>query len=773
MDLFAYSDNQLQEEQQQKQQLEQQALARYRELVALITQHNERYYTHAAPSISDADYDALYRELEELEAAHPDWRDESSPTQYLQSDHSEGFSRVRHAQRMMSIDDIFEHKDGEGVSDVELIDFYTRLTRLTGNLGAPKRVSIEPKIDGCAVTLLYRDGQLAYAATRGDGEQGDDITQNVLTIASVPRSLPDGAPALLEVRGEIFIRWDDFAAMNAQRDAAGESPFANPRNAAAGSLKLLDTAETAKRRLSLLAHGLGVYEGEPIADTAAFHSLLQRMGIPRNEPLLYADTLAELQTAVAHIAQLRHDIGYGTDGAVIKLDDFTSRDELGATARAPRWAAAYKFLPEQQETLLRAITIQIGRTGVLTPVAELEPVLISGSTVSRATLHNQDEITRKDIRLGDTVLIEKAGEIIPSVVKVNTAERPEGALPYSLYDALDGVCPSCHAPISQSEGQVAWRCTNLTCPAQAVMRSVYFCRRDALDIESMAISVIESLVAQDLIHSPLDLFDLKIEQLGPLNIGTEDEPRRWGEKHAQKAINALEAAKTLPLSRWIIALGIAQVGVTTARELASMHANLHELMHSAYLRDYAQITALVDAYNSLPTASRYEQGEQLREQLYALAAPWQARGYLECKPIGVTNKSKIGLRNELGPVVSRQVLAYFSSEAGAQLRTRLEQLSINPRSDNYIADKTARDDSGVLSGLSFVITGSLSQPRPAFAKIITEAGGKAVGSITTKTSYLLAGAGGGSKRAKAEKLGIPIIDEEAFAQLLSQAQTDT
>ncbi len=758
MDLFEFSDKQAQEEQQD-------LLQRYAELIDSITHHNALYYAEASPDISDAEYDALYRELEDIERAHPEWQRDDSPTQRVGNDHSEGFKRVRHALRMQSIDDIFEQKDGEdGVSDVELIGFYTRLQK---SIDSSERLSIEPKIDGCAVTLMYREGTLAYAATRGDGEQGDDITANILTIPSIPQTLPAGAPHTLEVRGEIFIRWAEFEAMNAQREEEGLPPFANPRNAAAGSLKLLDSSETAKRRLDFLGHGLGHYEGDPIPDTQTFHDLLQRMGIPHNGPMLYAVGLEELQQAVAHIAQIRHELGYGTDGAVIKLDNFTLRDTLGSTARAPRWAAAYKYLPEQRETSLRAITIQVGRTGVLTPVAELAPVLISGSTVSRATLHNQDEITRKDIRIGDTVLVEKAGEIIPSIVKVNLDKRAADAPAYQLDRALGGNCPSCHAPISQQDGQVAWRCTNLTCPAQAVMRSVYFCRRDALDIESMAISVVESLVARGYIHSPLDLFTLSLEQLAPLNLGTEEEPRRWGEKNATKAIASLEAAKTLPLARWIVALGIAQVGVTTARELASMHPDLHGLMDSSYLRDYGKITQLVDRYNALPTATRYEDGAELREEIHSLASPWQARGYLECKPSGSTKKSKLSLRNDLGPVVSAEVYRYFSSEAGQQLRARIEELGINPASDNYIEDKNATPEGAPLVGLSFVITGSLSKPRPEFAKMIVEAGGKAITSISAKTSYLLAGEGGGSKRAKAEKLGIPIIDEETLYNMLS------
>ncbi len=736
---------------------------RYEELITQLRHHNELYYAQAAPEISDAEYDALYRELEQVERDFPALLRSDSPTQRVGDDLSEGFSRIRHEQAMMSIDDIFEQKEGEGVSDAELLDFYNRLCK---NIGSEPLCTVEPKIDGCAVTLMYEKGTLRYAATRGDGKQGDDITENIRTIASIPQQLPPDAPARLEVRGEVFIRWADFARMNSQREEEGLPAFANPRNAAAGSLKLLDSKEVAKRHLDFIAHGLGVYEGDEMERSADFHQLLERMGIAGNQPITFTHNLAELQEAVSRISQLRHELGYGTDGAVIKVDDLALREQLGVTARAPRWAAAYKFLPEQKETLLQDITIQVGRTGVLTPVAELQPVLISGSTVSRATLHNQDEITRKDIRLLDTVLIEKAGEIIPSVVRVITEKRPSDTQPYSLYDALEGQCPSCHAPISQAEGQIAWRCTNLTCPAQAVMRSVYFCRREALDIESMAQSVVESLVRQDMIHSPLDLFDLRIEELGSLNLGTEEAPRRWGEKNATKALAALKAAKSLPLSRWIIALGLPQVGVTTARDIASLHPDFNSLMQSDYLHDYQRISALVEQYNALPTRSRYEEGASLREEMLNLAQPWQKRGYLECKPVGSTEKSKMGLRNELGPVVSAELCRYFDSEAGQMLRERLAELDINPQSDNYVEDKASNADTGVLAGLSFVITGSLSQPRPEFARMVTEAGGKVSGSVTSKTSYLLAGEGGGSKRKKAEQLSIPIINEEEFLKIL-------
>ena len=411
MDLFEFAASQ--------QQAQHSPQERYAELCDIVRHNNELYYAQAQPEISDAEYDRLYREIEELEREHPEFITPDSPTQRVGNDLSEGFRKVTHPAPMQSIDDIFEHKPEQGETDAELVEFYTRLA---GSLGvATPRVTIEPKIDGCAVTLLYRHGKLAYAATRGDGRTGDDITANVRTIKSVPFTLPAGAPELLEVRGEIYMPSADFDVLNAERDADGLPAFANPRNATAGTIKLLDAAEVARRPLRFLAHGLGVYEGPALHSTRDFTDLLDRMGIPRNEPVIYADTLETTRTAVQQVNVLRRDLGYGTDGAVIKLDDFALRDSLGSTARAPRWAAAFKYLPEQKETVLRGISIQVGRTGVLTPVAELEPVQLSGTTVSRATLHNQDEIARKDIRIGDTVLMEKSGEIIPAVVHVITA----------------------------------------------------------------------------------------------------------------------------------------------------------------------------------------------------------------------------------------------------------------------------------------------------------------------------------------------------------------
>ncbi len=743
---------------------------RYAELCRIVRHNNELYYAKAQPEISDAEYDKLYREIEELEAAHPEFISPESPTQRVGNDLSEGFRKVTHPAPMQSIDDIFEHKPEQGETDAELVDFYHRLAT---NLGeSTPRVTIEPKIDGCAVTLLYRHGKLAYAATRGDGRTGDDITENVRTIKSVPMVLPAGAPEVLEVRGEIYMPSADFDQLNAERDADGLPAFANPRNATAGTIKLLDAAEVARRPLRFLAHGLGVYEGAPLLCTQDFIDLLDKMGIPRNSPLIYANSLAETRTAVQQINILRQDLGYGTDGAVIKLDDFSQRDLLGSTARAPRWAAAFKYLPEQKETMLRGITIQVGRTGVLTPVAELEPVQLSGTTVSRATLHNQDEIERKDIRIGDTVLMEKSGEIIPAVVHVIKHKRPAGTPPYNMYEAVGGVCPCCGAPIAREEGQVAWRCTNFTCPAQAAMRTTYFCRREALDIENMGGTVAEALVNRGLIATPLDLFTLSVEQLGTLNLGTDEEPRRFGEKNAAKALVALEKARHLPLERWLTAFGISTIGTVTARTIAKYHHNLTELAAGDFLHALITAEELVEQYNSLNPKARNNKGankEKLqsqqaaaKEKLDATIAPYAKRGYMQCEADGT---HKLKFTNPLGSVSTRKLLAYFQSGAGQSVLKTLETLSINPASEGYVEDLNLTT-AGNLSGMTFVLTGALSRPRPEFEKLITAAGGKATGSVTKNTTYLVAGEGGGSKRDKAAKLNIPIIGESELLSLL-------
>jgi DNA ligase (NAD+) len=706
---------------------------RIRQLRTELERHNRLYYQQAEPEISDADYDTLYRELEELEAKHPEFADPNSPTQRVGGAPIEGFQQVRHLVPMLSIDDVFELKPPDEpspdfVAEKELIDFYKRLQKGLGRESVT--VTIEPKIDGVAVSLVYRDGQLSYAATRGDGTTGDDVTNNVRTIRSIPLSLPSSAPSLLEVRGEIFMPNEAFAAMNAERDEAGLPTFANPRNATAGTLKQLDPKVAASRPLAFLAHGLGAYEGEPLETEDRFHDLLGQLGIPHNHPILYADTLDDVLDAVRQLDQHRHELSYGTDGAVIKVLNRAEREKLGFTSRSPRWAAAYKFLPEQKETVLHAITIQVGRTGVLTPVAELEPVLVSGTTVSRATLHNEEEIQRKDVRIGDTVIIEKAGEIIPAVVKVLTEKRPPNAAPFSLFDHVGGKCPSCGGPIAKEEGFVAWRCGNFECPAQAVSKIKQFASRKALDIEGVGEIVAEALVSRDICHTPLDLFTLTEETLANLNLGTDTEPRRFGEKNAAKVIAALERAKSKPLNRWLYAMGIRQVGESAAKELSRLHESLPEIARSPILAELLQDTR-ADAKKKNPALQPY------------------------------------AITGDVGPAVAESLHAFFASEAGVHVLQRLNELGLDPRSTNY-APKAAEVDLSALplAGKTFVLTGTLSIERDEMKRLLEAKGAKVSGSISAKTHYLVAGEGGGSKRDKAEKLGVAIIDETEARRMI-------
>lgn len=696
---------------------------RMAELTRLLEHHNTLYYMEAAPEISDAEYDRLYRELENWEKEYPQYASLNSPTRRVGGVPQEGFTQRRHALPMLSIDDIFEQVQA-AIPDVELIDFYQRLVKNCG--GVAPELTLEPKVDGVAVSLRYEEGELVQALTRGDGVVGDDVTQNVRTIRCLPLRLKsDFIPHILELRGEIYMENVAFAAMNEEREEAGLSVFANPRNATAGTLKQLDSREVAKRPLSFLAHGLGECEEGLWKNGREFVTRLAEWGIPATPLLWVGSDLEGLRQAVAALKEARHHYSYNTDGAVVKVCRFAQREELGATARAPRWAAAFKYPPEQKETILSNITVQVGRTGVLTPVAELVPVALSGSIVARATLHNQEEIAKKDLRIGDTVVVEKAGEIIPAVLGVVLSKRLDSSVPYSLYEAVSGKCPSCGGSISQEEGFVAWRCTNFICPAQAVNRIKQFSSRKALDISSLGGVVAESLVREGLVHSPLDLFHLTVEILGPLNLGTETDPRRYGEKNAQKLIDALEKARNLPLDKWIYAMSIPQVGEATARELSRLHASIQELADSPLLQKLAGL-------KTSDSAKLKQSDPEL--VLYAIGS-------------------------EVGPVVAQQVLGYFQSAAGKQVLEQLAHWNIVPHSSNFVPIALSREGA-VLSGKSFAITGTLSNPRDEMEFFIRQHGGKVVSALSKNTQYLLAGLGGGSKRDKAAKLAIPVISED-------------
>ena len=720
------------------------------ELSQELEHHNKLYYQDAEPEISDAEYDALMGELKKLEASHPSLAKADSPTQRVGGAPLDHFEQTKHLVPMLSIEDIHELKDEElaelnnsAASKAEnLRDWYLRLSKNLGQANVP--VTIEPKIDGVAVSIVYRNGVLDYALTRGDGATGDDITQNIKTIKSIPLRLPDGAPDLFEVRGEVFMPNEAFAKLNEQRDEAGEPAFVNPRNATAGTLKQLDSKLVAARPLDCIFHSYGKVEDAPYTTVDAFQQTLKDYGLKASKWFEQADNVDDLLAIIAKLDEDRHHFPYATDGAVIKVKELALHEELGATSKHPKWACAYKFLPEQKETLLHDITIQVGRTGVLTPVAELEPVFVSGTTVSRATLHNQDEIDRKDVRIGDTVVIEKAGEIIPAVVKVVTSKRPEGSVPFNLYDFVNGQCPSCSGPIEQEEGFVAWRCTNFACPAQAVTRIKHFASRKALDIDGLGTAVAEKLVEKGIITTTLELFDLEVDSLADLLLdpakleGGQSKPRRLGEKKAALIVASLDDSREAPLSKWVYAMGIPQIGESAAREIGRLHRNLSDIASSVILRDLAELPK----YEELSISKRKKENH-----------PRLAKYQIEA---------------ELGPVAAQHMVTFLDSLAGQHVLEKLEALGINPQSDNYDPEKSAALSSeSPIAGKTFVITGTLSKPRPEFKKLIESKGGKVSGSISAKTDYLLAGEKAGSKRTKAESLGVAILDEEAFASMLS------
>ncbi|MEM9080799.1 MAG: NAD-dependent DNA ligase LigA [Verrucomicrobiota bacterium] len=749
-----------------------------------LHRHNRLYYTDASPEISDAEYDNLLNELRDLEAQHPDLADPNSPTQRVGGEPLDGFEQVTHLAPMLSIEDVHELKGSVGVppapvqsdqeSDSEAGDLFLHTSkranqqtpsshnplanlltwheRLQKNLaGQTTTLTIEPKIDGVAVSLLYRERQLVYAATRGDGSTGDDITANVRTINSIPLTLPDSAPNLLEIRGEVFMNDADFETLNQQREESGEPLFVNTRNATAGTLKQLDPKLVASRPLNCIFHSFGQIEPAAFDTISAFHQILLEWGFQKTHWLREASSLDELLDAVTQLNDDRFTFPYATDGAVIKVNTLTLHEQLGTTARFPRWACAFKYLPEQKETVLKAITIQVGRTGVLTPVAELEPVFVSRTTVSRATLHNEEEIQRKDIRIGDTVLIEKAGEIIPSVVKVITEKRTpivRDAGPFSLPEFLDHKCPSCGGPIEKPEGFVAWRCVNFACPAQAVTRMKHFAQRKALDLEGLGEAVATKLVETELAATPLDLFNLTLDDLANLMLdpavssttGEKSKPRRFGEKRAQTLLDALQKARTdMPLHRWLFAMGIPHIGESTAKELARLHQNLTKLATSEIL------PALTDLpnYEELSISKR-------KKEHHPLLADYQ-------------------IDDSLGPVAAHELTTFLASEAGQNVLSQLATLGINPASGNYAPHPPKPSDSEAdspLAGKTFVITGTLSQPRDHFKSLIEQHGGKVTGSISKSTHYLLAGEKAGSKLTKAETLGTKILSETEFETLL-------
>ena len=745
-----------------------------------IRRHNRLYYVDAAPEIGDREYDALYCELEALERESSDPIPPDSPTQRVGGEPLTGFEHVRHRVPMMSLDNTYS-KD-------ELREFGRRVQRLVPDEAIT--YVLEPKIDGVAVSLRYEEGLFVLGSTRGNGAVGDDITANLRTLRSVPLRLDPrrNPPAVLEARGEVYMTRGGFAALNEARTEQGQEPFANPRNACAGSLKQLDPRVVAERPLAVVLYAVGEIEGLDLEHHTKLLDVLRAYGLPVPPQTQQLDSMESVVAALDELESHRHDFPFEMDGGVLKVNERRLYSRLGATAKSPRWAVAYKYEPEQAETTLTAITVQVGRTGVLTPVAELEPVTLAGSTIRRATLHNADEISKKDIRIGDRVVIEKAGEVIPAVVRVVTDARNGNEEPFAMPD----TCPECGAPASRREGEVALRCENLQCPAQSVRRLEYFAARNVMDIEALGGIVARRLVETGLAAEPLDLFTLGAGPLAELNLGSADEPRVFGAKNAQRLLDAVARARTAPLAAWLHALGIPAVGKTIAHQVGGSHASLREIATSTLLQAILDLdTAREEALRTNPNSRKYPlartaerkaleaelrgtSGKERDALQTRLAAARQAeanereRRKADFDAVNTridTLQQRIraaGLTDEVGPVVARSVLDFFESKPGRGILKRLDELGINPGPGEEGAT------SGDLRGKAFVITGTLEHfSRDEAANAVRRRGGRVSGSVSRKTDYLVAGADPGARKVRqAEQHGVTTLDEAAFLEML-------
>jgi DNA ligase (NAD+) len=747
-----------------------QAKARHHELAAKIRELDHLYYDLGRSTASDYDYDKLIDELVDLEKEFPDLATPDSPSQRVAGAPVQGFARVEHREPMLSLEKIKaaahptsaeepnpelrkQKQDENTVQELESFDATIRKQVGKSQID----YVLEPKVDGVSLAVIYKHGKLAQGVTRGDGKVGDDITVNIRTIRAIPLQLKlDHPPPWLEVRGEAFIAIKDFDKLNAKLEAAGESPFPNARNATAGTLKQLDPRLVAQRPIRAVFYALGVCEGKTFASHDEILNFLKEAGLPTQPVWWVCHGMPEVleryrKDVVCHYDEahdLRTKVPYEIDGIVLKVNNIADREKIPSKTRAPGYAIVHKPIPwiTPAETVLRDIKVQVGRTGVLTPVAVLDPVSVQGSTVARATLHNEDEIRKKDIRIGDTVIIRKAGMVIPEVVEVVKSKRPPNAKEFDLSASLGGKCPVCGTPIARDPQFVAWRCENIHCPAQATRRLEFFTARGALDIESIGGTVADKLVERNLAREPLDLFHLTVEALAELNLGTEESPRVFGGKNAAKAVQAIARARTAPLARWMFGLAIPDVGKTTADELAKFHDSIEEVAHSSLLRD------VLAYHNKSDPARRDEAARRLLDA--GFAAKSQRK-----------NEKEAGIVTEVGPVVAKSVLDYFSSEEGRKVMRRMKELKIQPQSQKSAAPKASQP----FSGKTFVLTGTLpSMTRDEAGARIVALGGKVTGSVSRNTDYVLAGAEAGSKLEKARELGVQVIDEAEFSRMCNQ-----
>ena len=652
------------------------ARQRIKELTEILSDANYRYYVLDDPRMPDFEYDRLLRELEDLENANPYLKDPNSPTQRVGGEALSQFQKVTHPVPLMSLQDVF--------SPEELEEFLYKIE--PGTL-----FSVEPKIDGLSVALEYVDGRFISGATRGDGNVGEDVTENLKTIRSIPMTIPD-APTRLIVRGEVFMPKKSFEALNERQEAEGKALFANPRNAAAGSLRQLDPKIAAKRGLDIFIFNVQLIEGVAFKTHAESLEYLKE----RHFKVIPSAILpaGEVVDKVMQINEIREELPCDIDGAVIKVNDLAQRERLGTTAKFPRWAAAYKYPPEIKPTVVEDIVVQVGRTGVLTPKAVVRPVRLAGTTVTNATLHNQDFITERDIRIGDTVRIRKAGEIIPEILDVDISKRPAYSVPY----VLPSSCPICGAATVKDEDGAFLRCTGAECPAQLSRNIAHFVSRDAMDIEGLGSAIVDSLIEKGHIKSPADIYYLTLEELKSL----------WksGDTAAKKLLAAIENSKQQDVSRLIYALGIRQVGAKTGKVLASAFGSLDGLMN-----------ATEEALTEVP---------------------------------------------DVGAVTAASIADWFRQEQSKHMVERLRQAGVNFESKRVITDTR-------FAGMTFVLTGALTKfTRDEATERIEHFGGKAAGSVSKKTTYVVVGENAGSKERKARELGIPILSEDQFLEMIAE-----
>lgn len=665
------------------------ARRRVAELRTLIAHHDRRYHVLDDPEISDADYDLLVRELRALEAGHPELVTPDSPTQRVGASPATHFAAVAHRVPMLSL--------GNGFTDDDVHEFDRRVRKLLGS-DAPVEYAAEPKLDGLAIAVVYRDGRFTQAATRGDGSRGENVTATVAQIRGLPKRLAGAAPALLEVRGEIFMPLEGFRQLNEELTARGEKAFVNPRNAAAGSVRQLDPEVTRARPLELFVYGLG--EAEPAATPDRQSELLgwlHSLGFATS-PL--ATTVRGPEACLDYyrrLAAARASLPYQIDGVVYKVNDRQAQERIGFISREPRWALAHKFPAEEAFTLLRDVEFQVGRTGVLTPVARLEPVFVGGATVSNATLHNMDEVARKDVRIGDTVVVRRAGDVIPEIVSVVPERRPVDARRIEL----PAACPSCGSPVAREEGEAVARCTGgFRCKAQRREALKHFAGRRALDIDGLGDRLIDQLVERDMVRSPADFYTLEAADLESLD--------RMGEKSAQNLVAAIAGSRATTLPRVLLGLGIRDVGEATALALSRHFGDIEALMEA----DEAQVQQVPD----------------------------------------------------VGRVVAGHVVRFFADSANRELIGALRARGVQ-----WPAVPVVRDAGAPLAGLTFVLTGTLATlTREKASAALVALGAKVAGSVSKKTSFVVAGDGAGSKLDKARALGVPVIDEAALATVITE-----